>query len=60
MKIKEYDYIKNHEVIYKMDYNNEYKVFSIVINLKLIEGEQLLKIYREMIDRYNMVKKCKK
>ena len=60
MKIKEYDYIKNNEVIYKICYNNEYKVLSITINYEKINGDELLKIYREMVDRYNMVKKCKK
>ena len=60
MKIKEYDYIKNNEVIYKIGYNNEYKVLSITINYEKINGDELLKIYREMVDRYNMVKKCKK
>lgn len=60
MKIKEYDYIKNNEIIYRISYNNEYKVLSITINYEKISSDELLKIYREMVDRYNMVKKCKK
>lgn len=60
MKSKDYELIKNNDIIYKIDYNKEYKVLSIVINYNKINGDELLKIYREMIDRYNMVKKCKK
>lgn len=60
MKNKEYELIKNNDIIYKIDYNKEYKVLSIVINYNKIKGDELLKIYREMVDRYNMVKKCKK
>ena len=60
MKKEELKFVKYNEVIYKIDYNNEYKVLSIVINYNKISGDELLKIYREMVDRYNMVKKCKK
>lgn len=60
MKSKEYEFVKNNDVVYKIDYNKEYKVLSIVINYNKINGDDLIKIYREMVDRYNMVKKCKK